>query len=117
MKFIKLSLVLAMLAFGSLVALSTPDVALAGGGGGGNASANFGGVGGIICQVANTLKGNLGKAIATIAIIFLGIGAFFGKTTWGLAVAVGVGIFAIFGASTILAQFTGDDGTCSEATS
>jgi type IV secretion system protein VirB2 len=75
-----------------------------------NAAADFGGVGGKLCEVVRAITGNVGRAIATIAVVFLGIGAFFGKVTWGLAVAVSIGIFAIFGAANIVGRFGG--GAC-----
>lgn len=93
--------------------LVLPDMALASSTtSGGTGSTDFGGVGGKLCEVVRAITGNLGKAIATIAVVFLGIGAFFGKVTWGLAVAVGIGIFAIFGAASVVARFSGGDGTC-----
>lgn len=68
---------------------------------------DFGGVGAQLCKIVHAITGKVGRAIATIAVVFLGIGAFFGKVTWGLAVAVSIGIFAIFGASTIVSNFGG----------
>lgn len=56
----------------------------------------------VLCDIAGWFTGSTGKAVATIAVIFLGIAAFFGKVTWGLALMFAVGIFAIFGASTIV---------------
>ena len=55
-----------------------------------------------LCQISAWFSGGTGKAIATVAIIFLGIAAFFGKVTWGLALMFAVGIFAIFGATDII---------------
>lgn len=82
--------------------------------GGANSTDDFGNVGGRLCRIVNAITGKVGRAVATIAVIFLGLGAFFGKVTWGLAVAVSIGIFAIFGASTIVNQFGGtqDGGRC-----
>lgn len=68
------------------------------------------GIGGMLCGVAGWFQSDTGKAIATIAIIFLGIAAFFGKVTWGLALMFAVGIFAIFGASGIVDAVNGDGG-------
>ncbi len=45
--------------------------------------------------------------IATFAVIFLGIGAFFGKTNWGLVITVLAGIVVVLGAATIVGQFGG----------
>lgn len=55
-----------------------------------------------LCRAIDLLTGPFGKAIATIAIVFLGIMVFMGKVTWGVAVATGVAIGAIFGASNIV---------------
>ena len=55
-----------------------------------------------LCGVVSWFTGRTGKAVATMAVIFLGIAAFFGKVTWGLALMFAVGIFAIFGAASIV---------------
>ena len=73
---------------------------------------DFGNVGGMLCTIVQAITGKIGRAIATIAVVFLGIGAFFGKVTWGLAVAVSIGIFAIFGAATIVNAFGGSGSSC-----
>lgn len=79
----------------------------------GSGSGDFGNVGAKLCEVVSAITGKVGRAVATIAVVFLGIGAFFGKVTWGLAVAVSIGIFAIFGAAKIVDQFsTGNITTC-----
>lgn len=66
-----------------------------------------------LCNVVNLLQGRAGRGIATLAIIFLGIGLFLGKISWGLAIAVGLGVGAIFGAGTIVnAVGTGGGANC-----
>ena len=67
-----------------------------------------------LCGIASWFTSGTGKAIATIAVIFLGIAAFFGKVTWGLALMFAVGIFSIFGASEIVNAIAAgkDSGTC-----
>ncbi len=87
-------------ALAALIALA-PEMAAAGG-----APATFGQT---ICNVVKLITDDVGKALATLAIIFLGIGAFFGKVNWGLAVMVAVGIAAIFGAAAI-ADFVAGNG-------
>jgi type IV secretory pathway VirB2 component (pilin) len=62
-----------------------------------------------LCAISAWFSGGTGKAIATVAIIFLGIAAFFGKVTWGLALMFAVGIFAIFGSADIVAAIS-DEG-------
>lgn len=62
-----------------------------------------------ICKVVNTLTGRAGKAIATIGVVFLGIGLFMGKMSWSVALATGLGIAAIFGAGSIINLIGGGD--------
>lgn len=76
---------------------------------------DLGGIGSVLCRIVNAVQGNIGKGIATLGIVFLGIGAFFGKVNWGLAVMFAVGIFAIFGATSIIEAFSGG-GECEEGT-
>jgi type IV secretory pathway VirB2 component (pilin) len=71
-----------------------------------------GGIGSAMCTIVEWFNGSTGKAIATIAIIVLGIAAFFGKVTWGMALMFAIGIFAIFGAANIVnAIASGGDAT------
>lgn len=63
-----------------------------------------------LCNIAEWFQGDTGRAVATIAIIFLGIAAFFGKVTWGLALMFAVGIFAIFGAGQIVEAISDGEG-------
>lgn len=62
-----------------------------------------------ICKIVNQLTGPVGRGIATVAVVFVGIGLFLGKMSWGLAIAVGIGIGAIFGAAQIVSLL--GDGT------
>jgi len=52
----------------------------------------------VLCNVVTTLQGPVGKGIATIALVVLGIGLFIGKLSWPVALATAVGIGIIFGA-------------------
>jgi len=63
-----------------------------------------------LCNIVQALRGTVGRGIATLAVLFLGIGAFFGKVNWGLAVMVGIGIAAIFGAAAIVDTVGGVEG-------
>lgn len=67
-------------------------------------------VGWALCKVVFALQGTIGKALSTMAVIMLAIGAFFGKVTWGLAVTVATGIFVIFGATDIIDMFASGGG-------
>ena len=55
--------------------------------------------------------------IATVAVIFLGIAAFFGKVNWGLVIVIGAGIIVIAGGSAIAGLFLGDGSACDDASS
>lgn len=56
----------------------------------------------VLCTIVGALQGEIGKAVATIAIVVLGIGLFLGKLSWPLAVATAIGIGMIFGASELV---------------
>lgn len=59
------------------------------------------------CNVINWFNGAVGKGIATIAIIVVGVGALMGKVSWGMAIIVGLGVALIFGATTIVSALGG----------
>ena len=73
---------------------------------------DIGNLGSSICRIVQALQGNIGRGIATIAVIFLGIGAFFGKVNWGLAIMVAGGVILIFGAAEITDTVTDSGGDC-----
>ncbi len=54
-----------------------------------------------LCTVIDWFYGPIGTAIATLAIIIIGVGALMGKVSWGMAIIVGLGVAVIFGAGTI----------------
>lgn len=58
-------------------------------------------MGEVLCDVVGFIYGNLGRGLATIAVIVLGIGALLGKTSWGIAITVSIGISVIFNAELI----------------
>jgi type IV secretory pathway VirB2 component (pilin) len=69
-----------------------------------------------LCEVISWFLGDVGTAIATLAIIIIGIGALMGKVSWGMAIIVGLGVAVIFGAPTIadlLGANGGIGGSCS----
>jgi type IV secretory pathway VirB2 component (pilin) len=55
-----------------------------------------------LCNVVDLMTGRTGKAIATVAVIVVGIGALMGKISWGMAFIVAIGIALVFGAGTIV---------------
>ena len=61
----------------------------------------------VLCRVVSLLVGKVGKGIATIAVVFLGVGLFLGKLSWGVAVATAIGIAGIFGAGQIVNWLSG----------
>jgi len=71
-----------------------------------------GGIGSALCEIVSWFEqpGGIGAAIASLAVIFLGIGGFFGKVTWGTALTVAVGIVAIFSSGAIVSAITGGAG-------
>lgn len=77
-----------------------------GGGGGGST------IGNMLCNVANWFKGPIGRGIATLAIIVIGVGALMGKVSWGMAIIVGIGIAVIFGAPTIVSELGAGGSGC-----
>ena len=56
----------------------------------------------IFCNMVAWFKGPIGKGVATIAMIMVGLGALFGKASWGLAIIAAVGIALIFGSQGVL---------------
>ena len=76
-------------------AMMLPEMAMAGAG---TPIAN------VLCTVGGWFTGPVGKGIATLAIIVIGVGALMGKVSWGMAIIVGVGVAVIFGAEQIVDQ-------------
>ncbi|NDG05279.1 MAG: hypothetical protein EB121_08050, partial [Alphaproteobacteria bacterium] len=56
-------------------------------------------------SIVDWFNGNLGKGLATVAVIVIGILALYGKVEWKMALLTGVGIAAMFGAAGIYQQF------------
>ncbi len=63
-----------------------------------------------LCEVIEWFTGPIGKAIATLAIIIIGVGALMGKVSWGMAIIVGLGVAVIFGAPQIVEELGGGSG-------
>ena len=91
----------------ALVALS-PDLA--------SAAVDAEGMGIVVCNIITELQGPVARGVAAFGIIFLGFSLFLGKISWGVALALGIGVAAIFGAESIVGAMLGDSGTgdCSE---
>ena len=59
-------------------------------------------MGAVLCNIADMIYGNLGRGLATLAIIIVGVGATLGKVSWGLAITVAIGISIIGNAPTLV---------------
>ena len=71
-----------------------------------------------LCRAYNCFFGDdVVVFIGTIAIVFLGIGAFFGKLNWGLAIVTIIGIIVIGGAGQFAAIVAGGSAQCNSGNS
>jgi type IV secretion system protein VirB2 len=74
------------------------------------------GIAQVLCNVIEIAQGATGKTIATLVIISMAIGLFLGKITWGVAIAVAVGMGVLFGANTVVGFLAdgskGDNNVC-----
>jgi type IV secretory pathway VirB2 component (pilin) len=66
----------------------------------------------VICNIVNQLQGPVARGVAAFGIIFLGFSLFLGKISWGVALALGIGIGAIFGAGQIVNMIGGKGEGC-----
>jgi len=55
-----------------------------------------------LCNVAGWMTGTTGMTICMGAVIFVGVGAFFGKITWGVCLMTCAGIVCIVGSAEIV---------------
>lgn len=65
-----------------------------------------------LCSVIQQLGGPIGRGVAVVAVVVLGFSLFLGKISWGLAIALAVGIGAVFGAQQIVNLLGGTTGQC-----
>lgn len=68
----------------------------------------------VFCNLVLIMNGTTGKAIATIAIIAVGVGALLGKISWGMALIVAIGVALVFGAASIVTALGGAAGGCTQ---
>ena len=61
-----------------------------------------------ICRIVKILQSDVARAIAAFSIVFLGFSLFLGKVSWGVCLAVFIGLGAIFSAQSIVAIITND---------
>ncbi|MDJ1258004.1 MAG: TrbC/VirB2 family protein [Candidatus Midichloria sp.] len=64
----------------------------------------------VMCAAINQLTGPIGRAITIIIVISLGIMLLLGKVTWGVAIALAVGMGVIFGARDVVNILSGGTG-------
>lgn len=86
---------LALCTLAAYAVMFVPEMAAAG-------PADGGAIGAVLCNVVKVVTGRAGSAIATLAILIVGIGALMGKVSWGMAIIVGIGVGVIFGAPQIV---------------
>jgi len=107
---LKKILIISILVFSTNFLLCTESYAApdnpAGGGGGKKADAGDA-IAKVLCNVITVAQGATGKTIATLVIISMAIGLFLGKITWGVAIAVAVGMGVLFGANTVVGFLAG----------
>ena len=68
-------------------------------------------MGNVVCCIIGIIYGNLGRGLAVLAVIIVGVGATLGKVSWGLAITVAVGIATVFGAVPLVAFLVSNSAT------
>ena len=66
----------------------------------------------VVCNVVLQITGPIGQAVSTVAVIFIGIGLFMGKISWGLALGIAIGMAMLFGAENIVGWISGSAFRC-----
>jgi type IV secretory pathway VirB2 component (pilin) len=85
--------------------LTVPDLSFA--------SSTDDGISTVLCIIVTKLTGPIGRAIAVIALVVLGIIVFMGKVQWPLALSIALGITFIFSAGKIVNWLAGGGtGSC-----
>jgi type IV secretion system protein VirB2 len=92
-----------------VVVILLPDMAAAGAETAATAEANQ--LSRMVCRVINLLQGNIARGVAAFGIIFLGFSLFLGKISWGTAIALALGLGAIFGAQSLVNLMSTGTGT------
>lgn len=67
---------------------------------------------GLLCRAYKIVAGPIGKVLAILTLVMIGISFFMAKITWATAVMVFLGIASIFGAPKIVKFTTGGDEPC-----
>ncbi len=103
--------------FSIFLSLNAPMFAAVAQGGGnnttsGSATAENTTITNILCNANNQLTGPIGRAISILIIISLAISLFLGKVSWGMAIAVAVGMGILFGARDVVQLLSGGEKMC-----
>ena len=77
--------------------------------------AKAGDISDVICTVITGISGSTGKAIATVAVAAMGIGALINKISWNMVFVTGFGVALIFGASSVATTLGGSSVSCSSS--
>ena len=85
-----------------------PEILFASSSSGSGGGSNTDAITTVVCNVVKQLTGPIGQAVSTIAVIFIGIGLFMGKISWGLALGIAIGMAMLFGAENIVGWVSGD---------
>lgn len=65
-------------------------------------------MGKVICIISGMIYGPMGRGLAIIAVIILGISAMLGKASWGQAFTIAIGISVIFSSPWLVKLLTGN---------
>src|SRR5579871_1209684 len=82
--------------------MASSTLAYAAGAPGSSAVGYYTPMGDVMCLILSYFFGNLGRSIACIAVVTIGVGASFGKVSWTMALMVTMGIAIIFGSAWLL---------------
>jgi len=65
-------------------------------------------IGGTLCAMIGSVMGSgLARAIATVGVLMVGVGATLGRMSWTLAITVAVGIAAMFSTASLVGSLSG----------
>jgi|GEM_PF-973663 len=66
----------------------------------------------VICNLIIPFTGLTGKAVASVAVIAIGVGALYNKISWSMAFTIAFGIAIMFGAASIASSLGGPGMSC-----
>ncbi len=92
--------VMATLAMGMCLLISNPAAAID------LSGFKLTGISTVLCNAAYLVIFDIGRGLASLAIVAIGIAAMLGKASWGQAMSLGVGIGVVFGSLTMTTTLT-----------